>query len=364
MPKESLKREGRARQNNIDPLTGEELDPENYKVDTHREPPKRKGGDYTKESTIITLPLPHMGKHGTLRIRSEVLEDLKAKVDDREQIMKLRNKLANQLRAYDRRTDYLSAETRQEIQALLDNIEPKLKIRTELVKNAILEYAETDPLARIALGVIGIGEITVAYLTAYLDFEKARHVSSFWKYAGLHAASHERYVKGKTSGGNRSLRTALWNTATSIEKNMNSPYRIIYDRVKARLSISEKITKTRNTEGNLITSAWKDTKPGHRQGAAKRAIMKAILADYWFVGRKTLGLPVTPLYAETMLGKDGHKTVDPESRGWVLVEVRLSKKPISLKRARSPEKTKVPKRAMGDKKTNAFKRTNGRKKPS
>jgi len=74
--------------------------------------------------------------------------------------------------------------------------------------------------------------------------------------------------------------------------------------------------KSRNTQGKLIECAWKDTKACHRQGAALRAIMKHILADYWYVGRTLMGLPTNPTYAEAILGKAGHKTIDPKTRGW------------------------------------------------
>ena len=76
--------------------------------------------------------------------------------------------------------------------------------------------------------------------------------------------------------------------------------------------------ESRNTQGKLIECMWKDTKACHRQGAAKRKVMKHILADYWMVGRKWMGLPINPLYAEAILGMDGHKTIDPVTRGWVL----------------------------------------------
>ena len=316
MPKENLKRKARETQGNIDPLTDELLPDENYMVDTHRATPKADGGIYTDDNTIVTNPISHMIEHGNLRVRSEMLEDLKAKVDDREQVMKFRNKVANQLRAYERRTDSISDITRKKLEQWLADVEKTLGERTKMVKKAIIEMGKDDELVASALGVVGIGEITVAYMTTYLNFDKARHASSFWAYAGLDKASHERYTKGETSGGNKSLRTALWNGATSIEKNRKSPYREVYDRVKERLSISEKMTKSRNTQGKLIECMWQDTKPCHRQGAAKRAVMKHILADYWLVGRKMMGLSVTPLYAEAILGKDGHKTIDPESRGW------------------------------------------------
>jgi hypothetical protein len=186
----------------------------------------------------------------------------------------------------------------------------------------------TNPLAKACLTVKGIGPVTVAYCLVYIELdgifpeghvrvgqEKARHASCLWKYAGLHCASHERYEKGKTSGGNKTLRTVLYTMADSQMKTKGS-YREVYDNMKSRLEKSERKTMSRNTQGKLVEVAWKDTKPSHRHGAALRAVMKHFLADYWFVGRTLLGLETSPLYPEAVLGGN-HRTIMPEERGWV-----------------------------------------------
>jgi len=320
MGKTSIKKRVRKEQNDCYTVKGKALPKEDWKIDKHRPIPKAEGGIYTDENTSLLDPVEHMKHHGNLRIRTEDLDRLKALVDDREQVMKLRNKIANQLRAYERRTDNLSDFTKKYLGDLLVDVDDKLKICSRSVEKIIKELSTIDGLIASALGVVGIGPMTVAYLTVYVDLEKARHASSLWSYAGLHKASHERYEKGTSGGGNKTLRTVLWNTATSIEKNRKSPYRDVYDRTKARLEISEKMVKSRNTQGKLIECSWKDTKPCHRQGAAKRKVMKHVLADYWLIGRQFNGLSTNPLYAEAILGMDGHRTVDPVTRGWKLPE--------------------------------------------
>jgi len=97
-------------------------------------------------------------------------------------------------------------------------------------------------------------------------------------------------------------------------KDRKSPYRLVYDRTKQRLAVSEKITTSCNTQGKPVECMWKDTKPCHRHGAALRAVMKHFLADYWFVGREILGLPTRPLYVQEQLGHTG--IVQPRERGW------------------------------------------------
>jgi len=57
------------------------------------------------------LPITHMKRHGNYRQRPEDLEHLKALVDHRTQILRIRLKVENQLRAYKRRTDYLLPHT-------------------------------------------------------------------------------------------------------------------------------------------------------------------------------------------------------------------------------------------------------------
>lgn len=283
-------------------------------IDTHRENPKANGGDYTPGNYTLSEPVHHMKDHGTYRHREEFFENLKATVDDRKQVMMLRNKISNQLLAFKRRTDYLQENTVQQMEEQEKHLEEELAKRTRAMKKAVVDYAKYDKLAGVALNVNGVGACTIAQCLVYIDLTKARHASSLWSYVGLDKPSHERYTKNVASGGNKTLRAALYTMADSMVKTRGA-YRTVYDQTKERLARSEKTTKTRNTKGHLIECAWKDAKPSHRHGAALRAVSKHFLADYWFVGREILGLPNGPCYAEAKLG-GSHKTVDPKSRGW------------------------------------------------
>ena len=291
------------------------MDDENGRLwDIHRNTPRAEGGTYTEGNSIVLTPRQHMAIHGNLRERSAELEILKSAVDSRRQIMKLYNKINNQVLAFKRGVDERDAETVKRLEASGAEIAAELKLQDKRVVKAIKVYAESDALSRAALEVKGVGPITVAHCAVYIDVTKARHASSLWKYAGLHCPNHERYIKGEAGGGNKTLRTALYTLADSQIKS-RGPYRKVYDQVKDRLSKSDKETKTRNTQGNWVIKPWKDVKPCHRDGAAKRAIMKHFLADYWFVGRTLLGLEAGPCYAEAQL-KGEHRTVQPTERGW------------------------------------------------
>lgn len=316
MAKEKLKKDLKKLQSDVCALTGKPLSEVSAFFDTDRVLPKASGGTYKISNTRAVDPVAHMKRHGIYRERDVQLERLKALVDDREQVLGLSMKVLNQLRAYERGVDHLNEMTKAWLQAEVVKYKSEASVRTRLLGKLIKEMAKTDPLVKAALGVRGVGEITIAYCLVYIDLTKARHASSVWKYVGLHVASHERYTRGVSGGGNKRLRSILYTMADAQVKIKDSAYRYIYDRKKTRLADSDRIVKSRNTEGILIECAWKDTKPSHRDGAAKRDVMKHFLADWWYVGRDLLGLPTAPGYAEAKLEGD-HRTIMPSERGWV-----------------------------------------------
>lgn len=312
MSKVTLKKAIAPTQDNLCALSGTPLPLNPSLIDTDRIVERFRGGEYDLDNTRIVEPRAHMARHGNLREREDWMDHLKSLMDDRRQTMKLKQKMENQLYAYQRYTDEPNPDTEAFLQASLEPVQKRLDgIDRDVSKHM---RRSDDALVQAALAVPRVGPITMAGLTVYVDLDKAQSASSLWKYVGLHAASHERYQKGVTSGGNVVLRTMLWNMAVSMMKDRDCPYRIVYDRTKERLSVSEKVTKSRNTQGHLIDCAWKDTKPSHRHGAALRAVMKHFLADYWYVGRELRGLPTRPLYVAEKLGHDN--IVQPQERGW------------------------------------------------
>jgi hypothetical protein len=282
-------------------------------IDLHRPIAKAAGGEYTPGNYCVIGPVDHMRLHGNYRERDTYLEELKAIIDDREQMLKLFYKINNQILAYKRRTDHINDTTKEWLESQLFAIKSQLEEREKLLKKYMIEISKDDPFIMSALGVKGIGHITIAYCLVYIDLEKAKHASSLWAYAGYDKPSHERYQKGVAGGGNKSLRTMLYNMATSQVKTRGS-YRDVYDRDKDRRSKSTNIVSSRNTQGKLIEVMWKDTKASHRHGAALRAVCKHFLADYWYVGRTISGLPTDSLYV-TEIGP--HTIINPKERGWV-----------------------------------------------
>jgi len=287
-------------------------------IDTHRKTPRAKGGNYTDDNTVVAMPKEHMKEHGIWRDREPTLDNLKAIMDDRSQVMKLRNKISNQILAFQRGVDVPDDATTRWLMNQQQAFECELRDRDKGLAAFIKRYRKVDPLVDATMKVKGIGPVTVASCRVYIDLEKSRHASSVWKYVGLHCAAHERFTKNEAGGGNKTLRTILFTMADSQMKGASkgSAYGHIYTQVKQRLEQSEKMTRTRITgKTGVHEKPWKDVSKGHRHAAALRAIMKHFLADYWFVGRELMGLPTDALYAEAQLGKT-HKTINPRERGW------------------------------------------------
>jgi len=280
-------------------------------VDTDRVIPKHLGGIYTNENTRIVDPVEHMKRHGNYRERLEEIKELKTMVDGREQLLKTVNGINNRLLAMKRGTDQLDETTVEWLNSQLETSKSHLGKADRRIEKYVKKM--NNPIASSAMKIKGLGAITIAYMLAYVDIFKANHASSLWAYCGYDKPSHSRYTKGESGGGNKRMRCVLFRMADSMIKT-RSVYRDVYDREKQKLSTSEKVTKTRNTQGKLIDAKWKETKPSHRHGAAMRKMIKHFLTDWWFVHRTFENLETRPLYVQEKMGHKG--IIKPEERGW------------------------------------------------
>jgi len=281
-------------------------------LDTDRIIPKAKGGTYTDGNTRLVDPIAHLKRHANFREYQQEYEQLRITIDSREQVRKHLNSINNRLLAMERGTDKLDEETHKWLGEQVDVTRKRLSKIDRRISKQIDDI--NSPVAQSARNVKGVGNITIAYMLIYINIEKAEYCSSLWSYVGLDKPSHERYTKGESPGGNKTLRTILYTMADSMIK-VRGAYRDIYDKTKQKLEFSEKVTKTRNTKGHLVELPWKDTKPSHRHGAAIRQVMKHFLADWWYVHRKTEGLDTPQAYP---IEKLGHKSwIYPEERGWI-----------------------------------------------
>jgi hypothetical protein len=175
-------------------------------------------------------------------------------------------------------------------------------------------------------GVTGVGPAMAGVLISSLDPHKARHVSSFWRYAGLDVgpdgrgrsrrAEHlvertytDKNGKEATRQGvtyNPFLKTKLMGVLAGSFLRSGSSWREVYDNYKHRLETNDAVQKVtlaewkkRNTAGDDISGLWP---PGRIHTASARYMVKMFLADLWANWRTLEGLPVTETYQEAKLG--------------------------------------------------------------
>ncbi|MEN6565906.1 MAG: transposase [Veillonellales bacterium] len=159
--------------------------------------------------------------------------------------------------------------------------------------------------------VRGCGPLMSAVIIASLDPYRARHISSFWKYAGLdvvvnedgttegrsrkaHHLVEQQYTdkdgKEQTKKGisfNPFLKTKLVGVLGSSFIKLRSPYRDLYDGYKFRLESNPALAEMTKL---------------HKHNRAVRYMIKMFLKDLWLKWRELEGLEITPDYAEGKLG--------------------------------------------------------------
>lgn len=146
--------------------------------------------------------------------------------------------------------------------------------------------------------VRGIGPVIAASLIKNFGYcEKFQHVSSLWKYCGLHVVNGKapKREKGKKLDFRLSLRTFTWKISDSFVKQRTVPYRGIYDSEKERqLKLME----------NGAENAPKNKK--HADLRARRKAVKVFLQHYWKIGREIKKLPTDSPYAIEKMGHSNY----------------------------------------------------------
>jgi len=180
-------------------------------------------------------------------------------------------------------------------------------------------------------GIKSVGPATGGMIISRFNPARARHVSSFWKFAGLDVgpdgrgrsrrAEHlvERAYTDKN--GRAALRNSItydpWVktklmgvVAGNFVRQASQPWRQIYDDYKHRLMTDparEKVTlgewKKRNNKNEEVSHLWP---PGRIDTAAKRYMIKMFLQELWITWRRMEGLPVTEPYSVAKQGRRPH----------------------------------------------------------
>jgi len=174
-----------------------------------------------------------------------------------------------------------------------------LKREENKTKKLIEQYLKSEPMWEWLKNIRGISAILAINLLKYFDIRKAKHPSSFWKYAGLHVENGvaPKRVKKKKLDFNLKARALMWKIADSFIKQRTPKYREMYDRVK------KKYLEQEYPKGYLASKyphySKDDTKlkPKHAEMRARRYIAKQFLLDFWLEWRKREGLPITPPYS-------------------------------------------------------------------
>jgi len=161
---------------------------------------------------------------------------------------------------------------------------------------SVFEHLETEAAGKIAevvtehemwpwlSAVKGIGTGLAGAMLAPIDIEKARHISSLWRYAGQGVkqdGSRDRLTAGERAPFNTGLKRTMYLVGASFLKS-NSPYRRIYDEAK-----------------NDYIRDRQDWQKAHIDMAARRKMIKVFLSHLWMVWRFERGLSVElPLIVE------------------------------------------------------------------
>jgi len=206
-------------------------------------------------------------------------------------------------------------------------VEPDiLKELEKQIRDYIAAQIKNEPVYKVFLkNIKGIGPILAGGLLSWFDVTKAKHASSFWKYAGLHVEDGQaiRRTKGKKLGFNIRVRTFCWKIGDSFLKQRTPFYRDIYDEAKPKEA--EKLghpeldpkncpcyVECLERQKKKATRLKQASKPlpckKHIDYRARRKMIKRFLLDFWLVWRKLEGLPTSEPYAIAVLKHTKDKT--------------------------------------------------------
>jgi predicted RNA-binding Zn-ribbon protein involved in translation (DUF1610 family) len=190
------------------------------------------------------------------------------------------------------------------------------------IDDDIDRVAGNIPIVQKMIEVRGIGVMLAAKVVAMIDIERAQHVSSLWRFAGMavtpvciecgqyltngatqcpdcgggivHKADRPR--KGQRLNYNARLKTYCWQVGTSLLR-AKSPYRSIYDKARKYYDANRE-----------------DWPKARKHRAAMRKMVKLFLQHLWVEWRELEGLPVTKPYSHE---KQGHNSyLKPAEFGW------------------------------------------------
>lgn len=202
--------------------------------------------------------------------------------DSYDQVQRVRLAMDNRLRAYAQGRDESEIKLQGPAALVADNLADAEKQLAKMMNELVKQHPAWEWLSQVR----GIGGVLACELLGLLDINRARHVSSFWKFCGLAVVDGERdrLKKGEKAPYSKRAKTVCYLIGESFLRS-NSPFRRVYDDARVHYEATH--------------PEWT---PLHQHRAAMRKMEKVFLACLWIVWRKELGLPTELPYAHEHLG--------------------------------------------------------------
>jgi len=215
------------------------------------------------------------------------------------------------------------AEKRGEDITIITSVLEAARVAETRAASTLDAWSAAQPLGAWARECKGVGPIIAAGLLSQIDVERAKHVSSVWRFAGLDPTAV--WGKGEKRPHNAFLKVLCWKLGDSFVKvsgREGSVYGRIYKDAKAEYvlrnqrgdyaeqaatklqskKISDVALRTHLESGKLSD--------GQIDLRARRKAVKIFLSHYWTKGRMLEGLPVDDPW---IIGRDGHShSIQPE----------------------------------------------------
>jgi hypothetical protein len=205
-------------------------------------------------------------------------------------------------------TDYKLIEQYERLMTVEEDTEKVIK--KEVEEHPLYEAFFKD--------VKGCGPLMSAVCIAYLDPYKARHVSSFWKYAGLDVVIVEKEDGSMVGEGRRKGHTEMFDYVDA-NGEVKQKRGITYNpTLKTKLVgvLGSSFIKCKDSKYGDIYRGYKfrlENNPKyaeytkmHRHNMAVRYAVKQFLRDLWVAWRQLEGLRVDLPYEVEVLGMEPH----------------------------------------------------------
>ena len=228
---------------------------------------------------------------GISRASPKSLNTMKLLCSDRERQLQQKVRLVNRIAAGESKRAHIDVKI---LKVALKHQEAMLKF----IEDAASECVEDHPVWPWLKEVRGIGPILAAELLAPIDFSKARHCSSLWKFCGLAVNQitdkegvtvdvADRRIKGQPLEYNMSLKVLLLGKISAQFLKLNTMY---MPGGKKAGQHDPQYVRFYAQERKKLASIRPDQNDLHHHRKAVRKMMKIFVSHLWDVGRRAYDL--------------------------------------------------------------------------